>query len=238
MVIYWDIIVFFNFMINFIFLFSMEMLFKDKICFLRLVLVSLLSAIITLFCFFNKYLFRLYKIFGGMMLVILGLKKITFSKQIIKISMFYVENLALIGILTTFKINSFLMLVIAVALILALLFFEHFKNYYIFIAKNKYNVIVSKNNIHIKIKAVLDTGNTATNKDGIPLVFVSDKWFNNTFNEYELVLVETVNGEKYCRAYQVDDFLILINKKKVEKKALIVFTKLEEDCLLNSMLLI
>ena len=238
MILYWDLLIFFNFIINFIFLFSMEMIFKDKVYFLRLILVSLICSVLAMLCFFNKIMFNIYKIIGGIVIVVFSLKKITASKTIIKISMFYIENLALTGVLATLKVNNLLMLIIAIILILGLLFFEHFKKYYIFIAKNKYNVIVSKNNVHLKMSAILDTGNAATNADGVPLVFVSEKLFSDVFDKYELVEIQTVNGDAYCKAYYVDDFQIVLNRKKIEKKAMVVFTKIDDDCLLNSMLLI
>lgn len=237
MIVYVDLIFLFNFLVNFIFLYVIEKIFKDDTKISRMVIVSSVGGIIAIFSCFNKYIFQIYKIIGGVILIVLGIRKITFSKSIIKISMFYLENLALVGVLTTFKINNLLMLSFALGLILVLLFFEHFKNYYIFLLQNKYNVIVTKNNKKMKFEAILDTGNSATNKDGIPLVFISKKYYSESFDKYELVLVETVNNEKIEKAYFVDEFIIIINGKEVKKEALIVFTDVK-TCLLNSMLLI
>lgn len=199
--------------------------------------MSTVGGIIAIFSCFNKYIFQIYKIMGGVFLIVLGIRKITFSKSIIKISMFYLENLALVGVLTTFKINNLLMLFFALGVILVLLFFEHFKNYYIFLSQNKYNIIVTKNNKKIKAEAILDTGNSSTNKDGIPLVFISKQFYNDSFDKYELVQVETINCERLEKAYFVDEFIIVVNGKKVKKEALIVFSDIE-TCLLNSILLI
>lgn len=237
MIVYVDLIFLFNFLVDFIFLYVTEKIFKDDTKILRMVIVSSIGGIIAIFSCFNKYIFQIYKIMGGVILIVLGIRKITFSKSIIKISMFYLENLALVGVLTTFKINNLLMFSFALGVILVLLFFEHFKNYYIFLSQNKYNVIVTKNNKKMKIEAILDTGNSATNKDGIPLVFISQKYYSESFDKYELVLVETVNNEKIEKAYFVDEFIIIINGKKVKKEALIVFSDVDV-CLLNSMLLI
>lgn len=237
MIVYIDLIFLFNFMVNFIFLYVTEKIFKDDTKILRMIIASTVGGIIAILSCFNKYVFQIYKIMGGVFLIVLGIRKITFSKSIIKISMFYLENLALVGVLTTFKINNLLMLSFALGLILVLLFFEHFKNYYIFLSKNKYNVIVSKNNKKMKFEAILDTGNSATNKDGIPLVFISREFYNDSFDKYELVMVETMNCERLEKAYFVDEFIIIINSKKVKKEALIVFSDIDV-CLLNSMLLI
>lgn len=224
-------------MVNFIFLYVTEKIFKDDTKILRMIIVSTVGGIIAIFSCFNKYVFQIYKIIGGVFLIVSGIRKITFSKLIIKISMFYLENLALVGVLTTFKINNLLMLSFALGVILVLLFFEHFKNYYIFLSQNKYNVIVTKNNEKMKLEAILDTGNSATNKDGIPLVFISKQFYNDSFDKYELVMVETMNCERLEKAYYVDEFIIVVNGKKVKKEALIVFSDIDV-CLLNSMLLI
>lgn len=237
MIVYIDLFFLFNFMVNFIFLYVTEKIFKDDTKIIRIIIASTVGGIIAIFSCFNIYIFQIYKIMGGVLLIVLGIRKITFSKSIIKISMFYLENLALVGVLTTFKINNLLMLSFALGSILVLLFFEHFKNYYIFLSQNKYNVIVTKNNKKINFMATLDTGNSSTNKDGIPLVFISNKFYDDSFNKYELVQVETINSERLEKAYFVDEFIIIINGKKVKKEALLVFCDIEM-CLLNSMLLI
>ena len=170
--------------------------------------------------------------------MVIGTRKITISKSIIKISMFYTENLALVGVLGSYEINTCVWLIFATIAILGLLFFEHFKKYYIFLINAKYNVIVTQKNKIIKCGAFLDTGNSAVSIDGVPIVFLDKKYQNDMFLDYQLVSISTINGEKLERAYKVDKFEVVVNKKRIEKKVLVVFTNLDKDCLLNNMLMI
>ncbi len=187
---------------------------------------------------FYQLAFRVFKIIGGIFIVLIGFRRITFSKSIIKISMFYTENLALVGILSSFKINTTLFFLMALVAILILLFFEQFKKYYILLANSKYNVIVTQKNKQYKIKAFFDTGNSATSNDGIPIIFLDKKYFNESFEKYQYVMIETVLGNKEEKAYSVDKFEILFNKKKIEKKVMIIFSDIDRDCLLNCTLMI
>lgn len=238
MVVYIDLVFLFNFIINFILMFSIEKVFKDKIKYFRLFIASFIGSCIVVLSLFYKEVFKIFKFSLGILIMAIGTQKITFSKSIIKISMFYTENLALVGFLGTFEVNTCVWLIFATALILGLLFFEHFKKYYIFLLNAKYNVIVTQKNQIFKCGAFLDTGNSASNSYGVPIVFLDKKYQKDIFQEYQLVSINTVNGEKLEKAYKVDKFEIIVKRKKIEKEVLVVFTNLDKECLLNNMLMI
>ena len=57
-------------------------------------------------------------------------------------------------------------------------------------------------------------------------------------NEKQFNRVKGIINEEIKKAYVVDKFEVIINKKRVEKKVLIVFSEISEDCLLNSLIMI
>ena len=67
MIIYLDIVIFLNFIVNYCFMKLIYMLFNEKISIIRLILSSVI-AVLLLYCFFLDYLiFNLVKLFGGIL---------------------------------------------------------------------------------------------------------------------------------------------------------------------------
>jgi len=238
MIVYLDLVFILNSFINFILLFSLEKMFSDSFSYKKIILSSLLGGGIVAASFYSTIFFKIFKIIGGIVIVLFGIKKNTINKILIKIFTFYTENLALVGVLASFKINTCLLLFFATTLILGLMFFEKFRKQYIFHENFKYNVIVTQKDNVIKIQGFFDSGNFSSSENGIPLVFINKKYFNISFNNYVLVKVKGIINEEIKKAYVVDKFEVIINKKRVEKKVLIVFSEISEDCLLNSLIMI
>ena len=213
-------------------------MFSDSYCFKKILLSSLVGGLIVSISFYSLFFFKIYKIVGGLVIVLLGIKKNTINKVLIKIFTFYTENLALVGVLASFKINTWLLLFFATTLILGLMFFEKFRKQYIFKENFKYNVIVTQNEKVINLKGFFDSGNFSSSESGVPLVFLNNKFYNDSFNEFILVKIKGIITEEVKRAYIVEKFEVEINKKKIEKKVLIVFSDIHEECLLNSLIMI
>ena len=126
MIVYLDLVFMLNSFINFILLFSLEKMFSDSFSYKKIIFSSLLGGGIVAASFYSTIFFKIFKFIGGAVIVFLGIKKNTINKMLIKIFTFYTENLALVGVLASFKINTCLLLLIATTLILGMMFFEKF----------------------------------------------------------------------------------------------------------------
>lgn len=237
MKIYVDIVFIFNFAINFSFLFFIEKIFKDRISFKRIIIASLIGSSMIICYLFNYLVLTIFKISGGILICFIAFRNIQISKQIIKTSVFYLQNLSLVGLLESYKINTPIMLFFSVALILIIIFFENFKKYYIFIASHKYNVIIKSKKIY-RLQGFLDTGNMATSSLGVPIVFISENIELDKSAKDEVILIDSICGRKEFIGHFCDDFYIKINRKWVRKKVFIVINKTEHECLLNNLLFI
>lgn len=159
-------------------------------------------------------------------------------EKLIKIMSYYFTNLAFIGLLKTFTINNFYLLLVALIIFIFIFIIQNNKKYYIFLTTCKYNVIVKNKGHTLKLDGFLDTGNMASYK-GIPICFINEKYkdilaSNNKINK---VLVKTMNGVSIEDCIIPEYFVIEVNKIKRVKKVMICFTYLEEDCLLNNLII-
>lgn len=233
MVLYIDIILFMNFIINYCFLELIYILFNEKIKILRIVLSSFLSLIFLFFFFTNYYIFNIVKISGGFLIILTGIKFVNKFKYIVMVSLYYILEFAFIGILQAFNIKGVLGIAFLFIVCLLLLIYSKRKN----IFKNKtYKVIIEIEKTKVEINGFIDTGNTATCKN-LPIIFIDNKYFKETYKVYNQVLITTVNSMKYIKCYKPSKIFIYENNKKIEKECLIAFCSLENtECLLNNLM--
>ena len=231
MIIYLDIIIFLNFIINYCFMQLIYMLFHEKENIIRIILSSIISVILLLSFLLNYYIFNFIKIIGGIILILFAFKYTTKRRFIINVCLFYLLQFSFIGILSVFNISGcFCLLILLVVCLFVMIIFKRkqFSNQY-------YNIELKIKNKQINITGFLDTGNVASycNK---PIIFLDKKYYNKDFNVYTIVNIKTINGIEYINCYKPEYFYI--NDNKISKDVLIAFTKFDNDinCLLNGLL--
>lgn len=240
MIVYVDLVFLLNFFINFFLLAIIEIIFKEKINYLRIVFASFIGGGIILAYCLNNLLFTLFQIFGGILIALFAYYHNNPQKIIIKIASFYLINLAVVGLLSIFKITDFYLLLLCLVLVVVIIFFETNKKYYVFINANKYRIYVSFDNYTLDIEGYLDTGNFALSLDNKPLVFIDQKYFKEDLLSNKNVQINTINGLQSVLVYEPQSFYIKMKNKKIYKDVLIVFSDINQnfDCLLNAWLFI
>jgi len=233
MVIYIDVIIFLNFIINYCFMELIYMLFHEKENKTRIIISSLFSVVL-LFSFLLDYMiFNFIKIFGGVILVFIAFKYQNKKRLIISLCLFYILQFSFIGILSIFNIQGCLCLLFL--LIICLLFMicfqkKTFNNKY-------YDVIVKLIDEEIHLKGFLDTGNFA-NHYNKPIIFLDKKYYNKELIVSDIVNIKTVTGTQFLNCYTPKSFYIIIDNKKQQKDILVAFIDFDNDvnCLLNDLL--
>lgn len=233
MVLYVDVILFMNFAINYCFLELIYILFNEKIKIMRIIISSLLSLTLLFAFFTNHYVYNIVKIGGGFIIILIGIKFVNKFKYIVMVSLYYILEFAFIGILQSFNIKGIVGLLFLFIICVLMLIYSKRKN--IFRSKT-YKIIIEMEKLRVEIEGFLDTGNTATYKN-IPIIFIDNKYFKESFKVYNQVLVSTVNSMKYINCYKPNKVFIYESNKKIEKECLIAFCNLENtECLLNNLM--
>ena len=230
MKVYLDLVFLVNFGINFTFLGIIQILFNEKFRIKRGILSSLIASFLLFMYFFDYYLFGFVKIFGGFLLIGIG---VGLNKFLIKSSLFYLFEFGLTGIVQSFKVTG-VYLLIAIIILLVLIMIQSFKKQSIFINHFKYNISVTLFAKDVKLKGFLDTGNML-HVLNIPVIFLDYKYYHKDLKVYSKTYVKTVNGINDLNCYKPHKFKINIDGVLMEKEVLIAFTHLEDDfeCLLN-----
>lgn len=237
MVIYLDLLFLFNFVVNFIFLYVVEIIYKEKRSFKRLVLGSLVGGLMVILFLFNYIVLEIGKILGGMLIGYAGFKKIPFKQLSLKIISFYIINFLSVGFVVVYHIREWYLFLFSLATIILMVFFENNKKPLIFINEHKYNISVSSNKKSYLLQGYLDTGNFSK-CDDIPLIYLSNR-YHKDFTFHKLIVVNTVGGSTCLACYRPRSFTIEIDGYKVRREVLIIFTEIKEfECLLNVDLLL
>lgn len=234
MIIYLDIIIFLNFIVNYCFMKLIYMLFNEKISIIRLILSSVI-AVLLLYCFFLDYLiFNLVKLFGGILLILISFKFTDYKRFIIMSSMYYILQFSFIGILQVFNIKGITCLVFLLLICLLILIYSKRRNIY---KEKTYKVIIDINKNHYELDGFVDTGNVASYLDK-PIIFLDYKYYNKNFKVYNTMLIKTVNDYNSINCYKPDKFCIIKNNKKIYKDVLVSFSDFNNEikCLLNYLL--
>lgn len=237
MIIYLDLIMISNFIIEFMFLFILEKIYDGNVKYWRIIIASLIGSFSLVLFFYNYIFYTIFKIIGGFLIGMIAFSSISKSKQLIKISSFYALNFAFVGFLKSFNINAWYLLIVSVIAILGLFILESNKKYFIFLNRCTYNVIVTFNNRRLEVKGFLDTGNECY-CDYIPVIFLDEKFKESGLQPVNHLLINTANGTDIKMCYRADDFSIVIGKKKIKKEVYIVFSDIKKECILNPSILL
>jgi hypothetical protein len=236
MVIYLDLLFIFNSFINAIFIYAIELCYKEKISLKRILIGGFIGGLLIVGFLFDYYIYYILKIIGGLIIGFIGFKGSSL-KIIVKTTSFYIINFASIGLINSFNISEWYLFILSVVGIILIYFIENNRKSLIFINSYKYNISVSFGNTRLKLEGFLDTGNFSK-FDDLPIIYISDKYQQN-YSVYKLVNINTINGVSYSKSYKPSSFIIEVNHKKLERDVLVVFTKLKDfDCLLNAELFI
>ena len=173
MIVYWDLVVLTNLIIDYAFLKTIAVVFKEEVRWYRL-LISLLLGLGSLFLFLLpiKYLYNLRYVIG----IFMGMIAYNYSNQLKRFQMiisFYIINLVFIGSLVIFEVHSIWLLLITMIYVIILTIVEKTLS-----KKIKEDVWVKIDNQ--KLKALIDTGNKCyyLNK---PVIFLDERLLNNKY---------------------------------------------------------
>ncbi|OLA07622.1 MAG: hypothetical protein BHW12_05960 [Coprobacillus sp. 28_7] len=238
MIIYMDLIMIYDFLINAIIMYSIEKCYKQKVKKISIIIPSIISSLFIPLFFINYIFLKIFRVCGGLIMYLFMSKRNTIKEKIIKATTYYLLNFAFIGILKVFDIQKWFLLLLAILVLVLIFFIQNNKKYYIFNESCKYNVIVKNDKKIIELNGFLDTGNKAMYK-GIPICFVNEK-YKKSFGEFKkqiLVNIDTISGSAILEGYIPSYFLIEIKGIKRAKKVILCFVNLEEECLVNSLIL-
>lgn len=225
MIIYIDQIIASNVIINLLFIKFIQVLFKEKINIIRIIL-GLIVSVLSLCLFFvsTKYIYNLRYFVGIVIGIIVFLKK-NYKETIIQIVLYYLLNLCFIGTLVIFNVDNTILLYLSSIFVIILWAIESYKSIYI---KNKKNYIKVRIN-KLTLQGFLDTGNT-TYCDGIPVVFIKEKYKDYNFIYYKKIITYTITGFKEIDIYKGP----LLIKDKKEYVVYYSFVKsLNKELILN-----
>lgn len=203
MIVYLDLIILLNLLINYIFIKVIKIVFKEKLSIKQLIL-SLLLSIISFSLFFIpiKYIYNI-RYFVGIFIGLIAFYKKDFKMLIIEICIFYLLNISFIGSLIIFEVNNIFLLFVCVIFISLLWFIDSFK-------KDINTNILYQVKINNKVyTGYLDTGNN-TYCDNIPVIYLDMKEFNKDYQYYKEIKVFTIDGYSKIDIYKGP--LLYINK--------------------------
>lgn len=241
MVVYLDLIIIFDFIINFIFLCFIEKICSSNINLFRIIVASLTSVLLCIISIFDINFFYVLRIIGGLIISFIGFTSFSKYNKAIKMCLFYVMNFSFVGVLNSFNVKNIYLLIISLIVILVMVLTENLKKYDIFIKRNKYNISVFLDNKEYKLESYLDTGNFS-NYNGTPIIFVNKKYkviMNINTKKMIGISVKTVNDNTIEYGIKPDKVLINQGKNKIIiKDVYILFTNvnIEYDCLLSPLL--
>lgn len=198
MVVYLDLVIISTIITDYAILKLIAEIWKEKIKLHRLIFALVISVLnIFLYIFPFKHL-MLLRYFSGVIIPIICFKHNTIKDTIIKIVTYYILNIFYIGTIIIFNITSYFLLFLSLAFVCACYIVQNYKN--ITINDNSYIYKVTINNK--AFKAYLDTGNMMY-YDGIPIVLIKSKLFNNNMYTYiSKMKVSSVGNDSIIDIYR------------------------------------
>lgn len=225
MVVYLDLVILSNILVDYGFLKTIALLYHEKIKWYRL-LISLFFGTISLLLFLlpTKYLYNIRYIIGILMgLVAYSSKKP--KKRFLMIISFYLVNISFIGSLVIFEIQNSVFIIIAFGYIILLHIFEKILkiNY-----QNDYVVKIGNKEYY----SLLDTGNNCFYQNK-PIVFIDGMHKSSVFRLIDNIDIVGINNLEKVDVY--DGPLLEINKVTVE--VVYCFRKIDGyDIILNKVM--
>ena len=204
MILYLDIIILLNLLINYIFIKAIKLIYKEKMNIFQFILSMIISlASFSLFFVSSKYIYNL-RYFIGIIIGFVAFYKKDFKTIIVQTCIYYMLNIAFIGSLVIFNINNIFLLLLCSLFISTLWFIDSFKK-----DKNIFQINY-KVRINNKIyNGFLDTGNNSL-CENIPIIYIDCKELNCDYKYYKTISVFTINGPTKIDVYNGP--LLCINK--------------------------
>lgn len=201
MVIYLDLVILSTIVVNTLIILGIECIFNSRVSIVRIIISNVLSVLcLSLYILpIGKFIFIRYLM--GILIGIFSFNKCRKENKIIKISLYYLFNISLVGILEIFNIRNMVLLVTATIFIVCLGIVISFRN------KDEY--VIKLNGKYLN--ALYDSGNY-TFYNGVPVVYLDLKHFNDDYKFVSKITVEVINGKS-----DVDIFMgpmLRINNKE------------------------
>lgn len=191
MVVYLDLVILSTIVVNTLIVMGIECIFNSSVSILRIIISNLLSVVcLSLYILpIGKFIFIRY--FVGILIGIISFNKCKMQNKIIKISLYYLFNISLVGVLEIFNIRNMGLLIISTIFIICLFMVISFRN------KNEYVVLLNKKSLN----ALYDSGNY-TYYEGIPVVYLDIKYLNNSYMLVDKIVVEVISGKSIVNIYK------------------------------------
>lgn len=227
MIVYWDLVLLTNLIVDYAFLKTLALLYHEKIVWYRLILSLLLGTLsIFLFILPIKYVYNLRYIIG----IFMGMIAYNSSKPLKRFLMiisFYLINLVFIGSLVVFEVKNIFFLIVTLIYVMIITILEKIINKNL---KTKYEYDVKIN--AVSLRGLLDTGNNCFYY-GKPIVFLKQELFDKNYTYLGKKEIKTIGNRQLIEVYTGPKLTI----EKIEYNVLYSFSNIEDyDVILNSIM--
>ena len=226
MIIYIDLLILSTILVNFVFIKTIALIFKEKLSIIR-VLISLVLSVAMLLLYFLPYQFYFFiRYFMGIIIGMIAFKKSDVKQKIIKIVIFYLLNMTFIGCLVVFEVKSILPLILTVVYVVVLYLVQNYKDLFKKENENLYYIKLNKQTL----KGYLDTGNLATYQN-IPIVFIKKIFLSNEFILEGVTTIQSIFEEKKVHLYKGPSLEV---EKKLYQVYYVFVDEIDYDIILNN----
>ena len=126
MVVYIDLLILSTVFVNYIFIKTIAIIFKEKLLIFRTMIALMLSVLMLLLYFIPYNIFFVIRYFMGIIIGIVAFKSKSIKTKIIKIAIFYILNMSFIGTLVVFNVKSIIPFIITLFYIVVLYIVQHY----------------------------------------------------------------------------------------------------------------
>lgn len=194
MIIYIDLLIITTIIVNYAFIKTITVIFKEKINIYRLILAILFSVGSLLLYLLPYKVYYSFRYFVGIFIGVIAFERKTIQDKIIKIIIFYFLNLAFIGTLFIFNVRSIWLMLFTLIYIIMMYIIQTYQK----VGQNNFIKFVYISNK--KYIAYLDTGNFTT-YNNLPVIYMNSKYLASIYNKIDIINVNSINGNKYIEVY-------------------------------------
>ena len=229
---YIEYIIIENFIVNFFILLFINIFAKEKVKILRIIITTIISTFYSsIVNIYSDYLNTIFsKLLLSVICVFIAFNPKNISKYIKLSCYYYLIYFEFIGVIISltliFNINIesiIIRLIIYIITIVIVYLFNKFmwKMWKIDIKKRDLSVKICIN--EIEINGIVDTGNSATGNNGLPVIFVNNKFkekiiIDENCNSIDFVNIKTINKENFIKSYMLENVYIYKGGKKYKLK--------------------
>lgn len=190
MVVYLDLVILSTVLVNTLMIMGIECILNGKLSIIRVILSNVVLVLSLGLYLINikELIFIRYLI--GILIGYISFNKCNIKSKIIKIVVYYLFNISLVGVLEIFEIRNLGLLILSVIFIICLGMIISFHN--------KNELLVKVNNL--SLNALYDSGNYSFYK-GVPVVYLDYKYFNSSFIFVDKLVVNTISSKTLINIY-------------------------------------